>query len=387
MGNRSKPSVFQKGNSAMSAATTPGLKLAEAFYWEAVRPVLEAAFPGLPHAAALIGPGSEVLGYDDAMSTDHHFGPRVMLFLRPADHPRVAGALVAVLAQRLPHTFHGYSTNFSAPDPADNGVQHLQPVADGPVNHRVEVLTAPAFLGDYLGIDLEAPLTPADWLTLPQQKLRTVVGGAVYHDAVGLGEVGLGEVRQRLAWYPHDLWLYLLAAGWARIGQEEHLMGRAGLVGDEAGSALIGARLVRDVMRLCFLMERAYAPYPKWFGTAFRDLACGPALLPTLEEALHARTWRARETHLAVAYTALARMHNALGVTPPLPEQPRQFFGRPFQVMALHGFADALLAAITDPVVRAIAQRPPIGGIDLLSDNTDLLENPRWRPALRALYS
>lgn len=366
----------------MSAATTPGLKLAEAFYWESVRPVMEGEFPGLLHAAALIGPGSEVLGYDDAISTDHHFGPRVMLFLRPADHPHVAGALWAALAQRLPYTFHGYPTNFSTPDPDDNGVQHLQPVADGPVNHRVEVLTAPGFLRDYLGIDLKTPLAPADWLTLPQQKLRTVVGGAVYHDAVGLG-----EMRRRLAWYPHDLWLYLLAAGWARIGQEEHLMGRAGLAGDELGAALIGARLVRDVMRLCFLMERTYAPYPKWFGTAFGDLACGPALLPTLEEALHARTWQAREAHLVVACTALARMHNALGETPPLPEQPRPFFGRPFQVMALHGFADALLAAITEPEVHAIAQRPPIGGIDLLSDNTDLLENPSWRPALRALYA
>jgi hypothetical protein len=29
-------------------------------------------------------------------------------------------------------------------------------------------------------------------------------------------------------------------------------MGRAGLAGDEIGSALIGARLVRDIMRLCF---------------------------------------------------------------------------------------------------------------------------------------
>ena len=55
--------------------------------------------------------------------------------------------------------------------------------------------------------------------------------------------------------------------------------------------------------------------------------------------------------------------------------------------MALHGFAGALLAAITDPAVRAIAQRPLIGGVDLLSDNTDLLENSRWRPVLRALYS
>jgi hypothetical protein len=35
-------------------------------------------------------------------------------------------------------------------------------------------------------------------------------------------------------------------------------MGRAGYVGDELGAALIGSRLVRDMMRLCFLMERQY---------------------------------------------------------------------------------------------------------------------------------
>jgi hypothetical protein len=73
-------------------------------------------------------------------------------------------------------------------------------------------------------------------------------------------------MRERLAYYPRDVWLYLLAAGWARIGQEEHLMGRAGTVGDEVGSALIGARLVRDIMRLAFIMERTYAPCAKWFA-------------------------------------------------------------------------------------------------------------------------
>jgi hypothetical protein len=54
--------------------------------------------------------------------------------------------------------------------------------------------------------------------------------------------------------------------------------------------------------------------------------------------------------------------------------------------MAMHGFADALLARITDPAVRRIAARPLIGGIDLFSDNTDLLENAEWRVALRRLY-
>jgi hypothetical protein len=53
----------------------------------------------------------------------------------------------------------------------------------------------------------------------------------------------------------------------------------------------------------------------------------------------------------------------------------------------MHGFADALLAAIDDAAIRRIAERPPIGSVDLFSDNTDLLENPCWRPVLRSLYA
>jgi len=78
----------------------------------------------------------------------------------------------------------------------------------------------------------------ADWLTFPAQLLRTLTASAVYHDGVG----ELTALRARLAYYPRDVWLLLLAAGWRRIGQEEHLMPRAGYVDDELGSALIGAR-------------------------------------------------------------------------------------------------------------------------------------------------
>ena len=42
----------------------PHLELARRFYWEAVRPALDAEFPGLKHSAALIGTDSEVLGFD-----------------------------------------------------------------------------------------------------------------------------------------------------------------------------------------------------------------------------------------------------------------------------------------------------------------------------------
>ena len=67
-------------------AFVPGLELCEAFYREAVRPILDAGFPGLTHAAALIGDGSDVLGYDTPVSRDHQWGPRLILFLSAADH-------------------------------------------------------------------------------------------------------------------------------------------------------------------------------------------------------------------------------------------------------------------------------------------------------------
>src|SRR5262245_43062509 len=96
----------------------PGLELGRRFYQEAVRPILDAAFPGLPHGAALLGRGSEVLGFDDELSTDHDWGPRVMLFLREDDHRRWAEAINEAMRQRLPRRFRDYATELPASPPA-----------------------------------------------------------------------------------------------------------------------------------------------------------------------------------------------------------------------------------------------------------------------------
>lgn len=50
----------------MTAAFIPGRELSRLFYREQVRPLLDASWPGLAHTAALIGPGSDVLGFDTA---------------------------------------------------------------------------------------------------------------------------------------------------------------------------------------------------------------------------------------------------------------------------------------------------------------------------------
>jgi hypothetical protein len=138
-------------------------------------------------------------------------------------------------------------------------------------------------------------------------------------------------------------------------------------VGDELGSALIGSRLVADLMRLCFLMERQYAPYSKWFGTAFSRLTCGPDLTPTLREVVRAGTWQSRENALLVAYGKLAAMHNALALTDPVSTDIVQMWGRPFRV-AWADVPGLLRAEIKDPVVSSIADRWPVGSVDQLRD-------------------
>jgi hypothetical protein len=358
----------------------PGLKLGELFFDEAIKPILEKHFSGLQYSAALIGSGSEILGFDTAMSSDHHWGPRAMLFLSEADFAQRRDALHEAFATKLPYTFHSYSTHFSLPDPNDNGVQHLRLIDSGPINHRVEMMTMREFFGSYLDIDPFGEIDIADWLTFPEQKLRSITAGAVYHD-----DLGLEAIRAKLAYYPHDVWLYLLAAGWTRIGQEEPFVGRTAYVGDDLGSQVIAARLVRDMMRLCFLMERQYAPYSKWFGTAFSKLACAENLTQPLRWAMLAQNWREREVYLSEAYETLAAMHNALGITEPLPAKVSPFFGRPFKVIHGEAFADAIRAQIQDEAVKRIATH--IGGIDEFSDSTDLLENTALRRRLKTLYA
>ncbi|MDQ5853182.1 MAG: hypothetical protein M3380_14150, partial [Chloroflexota bacterium] len=109
----------------------PGLELSRRFYLEAVRPILAGHFPGLPHAAALIGPGSDVLGFDTEMSTDHDWGPRVFIFLRDVDAGR-GGEIHAALRHGLPHLFHGYPVS-AEESPDEPGIHHMRLTTEGPV--------------------------------------------------------------------------------------------------------------------------------------------------------------------------------------------------------------------------------------------------------------
>ena len=317
---------------------------------------------GQSHGAALLGRGSEVLGYDTPRSTDHDWGPRLLVFL---DDQGRAEEFAQSIESRLPETFHGWPVRFGSDR--------------SPVAHRVTVTTLQAWLKNQLGVDASSGMSLLDWLLTPQQQLLGVVAGAVYADHTG----ALGKVRTELAWYPEQVWRWLLACQWHRVAQEEAFVARTAEVRDETGSAVIAARLVRDLIRLAMLLDRRYAPYQKWLGTAFADGRHPDGLPESLAGALRARGISQREESLARAYSALADRHNSTGLTAEVDPRTRAYHERPTRVLMADRFTEAALSTVTDPKLRAL---PLVGGVDQVVDNTDVLSDPVSCRRLAGLY-
>ena len=197
----------------------PGIELNRAFYTEVVGPVVAR----WPHGAALLGWGSDVLGYDTERSTDHGWGPRVTVFVGEDDLATVRGAV----DEGLPDEFAGRPVRY--------GWDRVE------ARHHVDVVELGSWLHGQLGRDPGRACRLPTGSSHPQQQLLGVLGGAVYHDPEG----ALSAVRQALAWYPDDVWAWLVACQWHRVAQEEPFAGRAAEVGDDLGSRVVAARLAR----------------------------------------------------------------------------------------------------------------------------------------------
>ena len=107
------------------AAFIKGKELCRGFFEQVAKPILDRRFPGLEYSAGLLGYGSDVLGYDDAVSTDHMWGPRFYLFLREEDKA-LQSQILKAFSQEFPYTYRGYSVHFSRPDPNDKGIRHAE---------------------------------------------------------------------------------------------------------------------------------------------------------------------------------------------------------------------------------------------------------------------
>jgi hypothetical protein len=357
-----------------------GLELAEAFYHEVIRGILTAEQPDLVHSAGLIGYGSDVLGLDSERSRDHNWGPRGYLFLSRDDYALRADELRRSLRAQLPATFRGYSVHFSEPDPRDNDTRQMEPGTVGEIDSLIVVSSLEGLLAQTLGGRRSAHPNLFDWLSFPEQALLELTAGRIFHDGLGT----LAAMRARFAYFPRDVWLHRLSCQWQRIAQEEGFVGRCAEAGDDLGSRLVAARLVRDMIRLAFLMERRYAPYSKWLGTAFAKLACAKRLQPALARALDAGDYGAREAALCDAAVTLAKMHNALAITESIETTTRPFFERPYQVIFANRFDAAIREQIQNDELRALPSRLP--AVDQLTDLAGATRSPILTGRMRAIY-
>lgn len=355
-----------------------GRELCRAFFEQAAKPLLEQAFPGLSYTAGLMGYGSDVLGYDDAVSTDHMWGPRFYLFLSEKDmglQPQIE----KLFAEKLPVSFLGYSVNFSPPDPNDRGVRLPVPVEDGPVSPLIWIYTPHGYLKEYLGKSDLGQLSEADWLAFSEHRLLALRSAEFYVDGLQMK-----ELLAPLGFYPTDVQKYLIASNWSLIAEEQAFVGRCAQVGDEIGSRLACGRIVERLMRLCFLYCGEYAPYSKWFGTAFSRLPIDGKLKDAITVAVSAPDYPQREAALVEAQLRTADLHNQSGITEPVAVKAQKYFGRDMTVI----FADRIVQAVQDTLSRTpLEGLPLLGSISEVANMVTFSDNPRWQSRIGALYS
>ena len=231
-----------------------GAALSRRYYEEVFLPECRRQLPeALGHfAAGLVGEGSECFGFDDALSRDHSFGPRVCIWLDGEDCRRFASGLDA-LWRGLPDHFEGFAR--PRPRPQEG--------------KRSGVFVVDEFYTGLLGVP-DAPDRPEGWLAIPEPCLAAAVNGAVWCDGPGR----FTAVRQRLlAHYPEDVLRYYLARQAALAAQTgQYNLPRALHRGEFLAAEDSKARFIHSVIAMTFLLNRTYRPFYKWAPRAMRAL-------------------------------------------------------------------------------------------------------------------
>ena len=233
-----------------------GLELSRRYYQTYGKPMLEEQFPEwTPYlAVGLAGAGSENLGFDDAVSEDHDFGPGFCIWLPGEDvvdrktEFRLERAYAA-----LPAEFEGYRRSMVAP-------------VGGA---RRGVLRMAAFFQDKTGSP-DGELTLEQWLTIPVASLGEAVNGEVFADPSGR----FTAIRERLEHMPEDIRRKRLAGHLLLMAQSGQYNYQRCLDHGESGAAQLAAfEFVRHAISAVFLLNGKYEPFYKWAFRAMRELS------------------------------------------------------------------------------------------------------------------
>lgn len=354
-----------------------GLMLCEQFFNEIARPVLDKHYPVLRYSAGLIGYGSDVLGYDDVTSTDHMWGPRFYLFLSDIDI-LLKDEIMDAFGYEFPYSYKGYSVNFSAPDLKDNGVRHAEMISSGKMSPLIFIHTIDEYLSWYLGTADLDNLTDLDWLSFSEHRLLALTSGKIFYDGLHIK-----EKLDILRFYPENVKLYLLASNWSLIAEEQAYVKRCFDVGDDIGSVLVCARIADRLMRLLFLCCNTYAPYSKWFGTAFARLPVDEKIKNCISSALAARDITEREDNIVMAQKLVADLHIEQHIIDFVDIKIQSYFGRNIKVIYADKITDAIMQKLEG---TEFENYPLIGSLSQVANFTNIFDKPERRDNIKKLY-
>ncbi|MCR4708888.1 MAG: DUF4037 domain-containing protein [Clostridiales bacterium] len=232
-----------------------GLEISKKYYEEYGLPMLKEQFPDLLPlvACGLFGSGSECLGFDDEASQDHDFEPGFCIFIPGEDKvDRRTAFLLERAYAKLPKEFMGFRRSLMSPvGGARHGVQRTD-----------------EFFTEKIGSP-DGILTISQWLSLPEQSLLECTNGEIFTDDYG----EIRQIRERLAFYPEDIFLKKLAGQlllMAQSGQYNYM--RCLSHGETAAAQLAVNEFVKSTISVLFLLNRRYQPYYKWSFRALRQL-------------------------------------------------------------------------------------------------------------------
>jgi len=149
--------------------------------------------------------------------------------------------------------------------------------------------------------------------------------------------------------------------------------GRAAELDDRMGLNLSIAAQVSKLMKLCFIQERKYAPYSKWFGSAFSELNISSKLLPVLQQIFDQTGWTEKEEQLIEAYRIVAENHNKLEITEPIEIKITPFYSRPYLIINTQDFGEAIKKKIKSE--ELVKLKASASSINQISNETFLLDD------------
>ena len=351
-----------------------GLDLSRAYFQEVVRPILAANVPELgdDYAAALLGWGSDVLGYDDRLSRDHEWGPRCYLFL-PSHLQEHADKVREELNRHTPSEFRGFPTRFVF-DPDRPTVRVPSEGREGRVH--VEITTCERYLKSTIGTI--APANDLEWLAIPETQLLELTRGEVFFD--GTGE--LTRIRSYYDYFPVDVWKYRLAYAWQALSWDIDIVQLCTVRGDTLSARDTLARSLSGIMELAFLLNKRYRPYLKWLHREFYELPyLSGEIGPIVERCYAASDLTLVPDLLGAACSLLLDHQDQLGELPRIEVRPHKT-ARPYPDVDFQNVAEQIHGAVQGQL-RTVSL---VGALDKWVGNPDLLLDADKLEPLSSVY-